>query len=111
MTTACEILDEIRREIRDGLAPCDSPGIDWVVCPPCYDHLAEHFKGDPGPPWDEGVGLTGNKEECILEGTGCVVCEMSHRAILGTPTTNRFPGESSAPDNPCDSDFMEDIST
>ena len=86
-------------------------GIHWVVCPPCYEHLEEHFKGDPGPSWSEDVGLTGNKEECLLEDTGCVVCDKSHKAILENSTTHRFPGETSAPDNPCDSAFMEDISS
>jgi hypothetical protein len=75
-----------------------------VVCPPCHDHLAEHFRDDPDTPaWDDGVGLTRDKEECLLENTGCVVCDKSHEAIL----ENRV----ATPDNPCDSGFMEGISS
>ncbi len=77
-------------------------GKHWVVCPPCYDHLEEHFH-EPDSSWKEGVGLTHNKEECLLEGTGCVACGKSHRAILEEPTT--------PPKNPCDMDYMEDISS
>ncbi len=77
----------------------DRPGVHWVVCPPCYDHLEEHFE----PGWNEGVGLTDKKEECLLEGTGCVACGKSHEVVREEPTT--------PPDNPCDSGFMENIST
>jgi hypothetical protein len=71
-----------------------------VVCQLCYDHLEEHFE----PGWNEGVGLTGKKEECLLEGTGCVACGKSHEVIREEELTT-------PPEDPCDSDFMEDISS
>ncbi len=95
-----------------GCLACAAPGLfdgprksaEWRVCPPCYDHLKEHFRNETGQPnWTYGVGITYDKSVCLLEGTGCVACGMSHEAVRENLT--------SPPADPCDEEFMEDISS
>ena len=83
-----------------GCLACRAPdlftrnGQPWRVCPPCYDHLAEHFENEPGDnPWNVGVGLTHNKEECLLEGKGCVTCGQGHMSIRERSTLENLMTE------------------
>ncbi len=73
----------------------------WPLCEPCFLHLTSHYKSDPDPPWQNGVRLIDKKEECLLEGRDCPECGESHENILGV----------SPPEDPCDSEYVEEISS
>ncbi len=72
----------------------------WILCQPCYDHLAQHFR-NLTEPWNKDVKFTRDKEECLLDKTGCIFCKKSHESVLKGPP----------PDDPCDKEFVEKIST
>jgi hypothetical protein len=68
--------------------------------------MEKHYKNNPNAPWQNGVRLIGSKEskgskeECLLS-VGCLECGESHESIL----------RGSLPDDPCDNEFMKDISS
>ncbi len=79
----------------------DDLGDVWLLCEPCFNHLSKHYDSDPNPPWQDGIQLIENQKEKCRISAGCLECGESHENILrGSP-----------PDDPCDSEFMKDISS